>query len=1116
MVSPRRKFYFAPPGTPKLIWGRGVPVVPAPVAEFIGAPLAGTVPLAVTMTNQSTGVIVTHAWVVRRSGTVTHTSSSANPTFVFADAGDYDVELTVTGPGGSHTRTRSAYVTAASGVTPGAVLTTFSLTAPSTATHPYAIGHAFKQGDVPAGQLLDGVQTTILSTWPDGSARHALIAGTAALTADTPASVNVRTGNPVSGAALDTGDLKATSITAAIDAGAFGSASWAGTDWDTPFETWASGPVMSSWIYRKQIGADAHLVGWLEVRLWASGAVEVLPWVENGYLKVAGPTNKSETYSFTLGGTQRFSAAIDLPNHCRTPLLSGTALSHWLGADPSIVVKHDAAYLMATRMVPHYRATVDPAATVVTNQPATFTPLQQGSFPTTMGTAGYHPSIGLLPEWDVLYLTTTAPAPWAALQRNAYSAGRYGIHYRDETTNRPPAFSDYPNLVMSPGSGVTGTGASTTGSYTPTPSGPVPPVFVSSHHPSIGFMAALVTGRRYHIDTVHFAAATNFLKNTDSNRGYSDGVMVSAAGALLTRGAAWAIRTLAHAAAITPESDALKAEFEDSYQANIAWYHARYVAQANNPFGFVQPYSDYTGVGDGIYFEASWMQDFFTAACGYAKSLDIDLGATAKAQETAFFAWKAKSIVGRFGGTGATEFLHRDAAPYTIAVATSDTPDFVTGTGPWHANWGEIYDDTYSVSPGPRTEGDLRGGNFPSSTSYWGNLQPALAYAVEHGVEGAADAYLKMVSASNWSEFTADANATPVWAVRPPVEPGYPAWRTALAPWEWVELTSASLASVVPSPQPTGGPSARINAWNGVTSVGTKVCLAGTGGHADWAGNEAYACELNAETPVWELLNTPTPNADLLVDSNYYADGKPTASHLYYQLHGDVARNRVFRMGVGSAWGTGNFQTGNVDAFSLSDNDWDAANTWPDPAGGPGIGKAISRDFTTDDVWLCGSTHLHHWDSSEGTWTQKAAFPNNGSAAYYRPSVFDAVRQRFVVLGDGYRLPTGIMIYDVASNSWSTADLTGAAAATIAGQSAFAAYHDTATDTYVVFAGGSTVYQVDPTTWAVTTLSVTGATPPASVNGVFTKAVAVPALKGYAYQATGTSSLYFLAGSESL
>src|SRR4029078_9881571 len=120
-----------------------------------------------------------------------------------------------------------------------------------------------------------------------------------------------------------------------VDCGSFGSVSWAGGDWDSPAQIWITGPEMSSWVYRKPVGADPHLVAWLEVRLFAGGAVELLPWIENGYLRVAGPTNKSATFAFRINDVQRFSAAIDLPNHCRTPLVSN-AVSHWLSADPKV------------------------------------------------------------------------------------------------------------------------------------------------------------------------------------------------------------------------------------------------------------------------------------------------------------------------------------------------------------------------------------------------------------------------------------------------------------------------------------------------------------------------------------------------------------------------------------------------------------------------------------------------------------------------------------------------------------------------------------------------------------------------------------------------------------
>jgi hypothetical protein len=280
-------------------------------------------------------------------------------------------------------------------------------------------------------------------------------------------------------------------------------------------------------------------------------------------------------------------------------------------------------------------------------------------------------------------------------------------------------------------------------------------------------MAYLLTGRFYFMEEVQFAATVHFLKNTDTQRQFTAGVFLSAVGANTTRGAAWATRTLAQAACVTPDSDtALRGEFIASLESNVNFYHGRYVAIPNNPHGFVQPYSDYTTNGDGKYFEATWMQDFFTAAYGYALDMDIALTATGATRMKEFFAWKARSIIGRLGGTAPTDYLYRDAAVYTIAVAPTDTPDYTNGTGPWFANWGEVYTAT-TGSPNSGIAGDLRGGYFPDSTSYWGNLQPAIAYAVEHNIPGALDAYRRMTGASNWPLLANNMNAQPVWSVRP-------------------------------------------------------------------------------------------------------------------------------------------------------------------------------------------------------------------------------------------------------------------------------------------------------------------------------------------------------------
>jgi hypothetical protein len=250
------------------------------------------------------------------------------------------------------------------------------------------------------------------------------------------------------------------------------------------------------------------------------------------------------------------------------------------------------------------------------------------------------------------------------------------------------------------------------------------------------------------------------------NRNYSNGLFLSQTGACTTRGAAWANRTLAQAASATPDSDPLAMEFIASLEANINYNHATYVAQANNPFGIVWPYVNY-GTPAGMFSEAAWQQDFYTAAFGYMLALNPGISTSAKAKLIAFFAWKAQSIIGRLGGAAADEWLYADAAPYTMVVAEVTNADWIGGTGPWAASWGALYADTYkSANPGPDA-GVLRGGYFPDGTSYWGNLQPAIGYAVRHGVVGAKTAYQRMTGASNFNQLVADFNQNPVWSVEP-------------------------------------------------------------------------------------------------------------------------------------------------------------------------------------------------------------------------------------------------------------------------------------------------------------------------------------------------------------
>jgi len=79
---------------------------PAPVAHFTADPISGVHPLTVNFSNQSTGNITSWLWDFGDSST----STDRNPAHTYDDAGTYTVELTVIGPGGTHTETKTDYI----------------------------------------------------------------------------------------------------------------------------------------------------------------------------------------------------------------------------------------------------------------------------------------------------------------------------------------------------------------------------------------------------------------------------------------------------------------------------------------------------------------------------------------------------------------------------------------------------------------------------------------------------------------------------------------------------------------------------------------------------------------------------------------------------------------------------------------------------------------------------------------------------------------------------------------------------------------------------------------------------------------------------------------------
>jgi len=638
---------------------------------------------------------------------------------------------------------------------------------------PFTLGHAFREGDVPTGKAvvadIADFQAVVKNRWPDGSVKFAILSGHAPMSANVAKTVVLSAANPpAAGSPVTLAQLKATGATASIAYGAYGTVSWSGADWDTPFLSWVSGPEMSSWLYRKPIGADAHLVGWLEVRCYKSGAVEVVPWIENCYLLVAGPGERGGTATFTLGGTQRFSQSLTLPNHTRAVLASATTFAHWLATDPQLSWRHEASYFRSTRLIPNWSAITSSISSGLTGLTTSYTPLAQADLPASMSGTGYSQHIGLFPGWDALYITSNGDIrAWRALQVNALCGSRYSWHHRDETTNRSLKFSLYPTLELGSGLNTYYGYGDDGGPKTPNSSGATIESWDTAHQPSIGAFAYLVTGRFYFIEQVQLLAGTNYLKIGKNTRQSANCIIDSASGAVeAPRGAAWILRTLAFAASLTADDDPLQVEYRNAINANVDWYYTRYGTSAN-PGGHVRGYGD---LGDPGHVQRSWMDDFLTAAWGFAKDHKVN-SSDRQSKIDAVCAYKYRSIVGRLGPGTAGTYNFEYAAQYDITTTPNDegSTDWAGGTGPWYSDWGAIA-TAWSIPANSGTK-VLRGtsGSAPQvmDTGYWGNLHPAIAYAVDHGAAGAATAWARLTGASNYAASAATFNDNPVWGITP-------------------------------------------------------------------------------------------------------------------------------------------------------------------------------------------------------------------------------------------------------------------------------------------------------------------------------------------------------------
>lgn len=676
---------------------------------------------------------------------------------------------------------------------------------------PFAFGHVFAEGAVPAGSYVDSDladwQAIATSHWPDGSVRHAIMAGRATCTAGVVKSMTLGvSATPRAGTALTEANLAAAlpAVTLAAGADVISLNSLIGTA--AKHRTVCAGPIMSNWLYRKPVAGSNHLVAWFDVRFYKGGAIEIFPWIENAYLLVPGPTADTRTYVLTIAGTERFNQSINVRHHTAPVLLNNTAatfkhFSYWVGSDPQIEPRFDMAYWRSTGMVPNYGWN-SPSETRMNATAGTswYNALVTSYAPNALAGQGGlgGGSAALLGESmynqaDSLFAATGDARAWRASMVWGLSSGSWSCHYRDETTNEPMRFSDYPSIwfdnngstpTIPHGTGGQNASMTSTGSYT-------------SHQPSWGYLQWLASGRWYFLEQTLFWASINYMTTPFSSRGLDQGLISSSSGAHTDRGAAWGLRTLATALSILPDDHPCRASLIYAWESNTLTYYRRVISGENEggkwvnnlgvfPHYGTQRFSVYTIAASSGYITdaskthwniAGWMQMMLVSSWGFSWDLGLPQDSASKTRHQAIRDHAYKLAVGLTGVHPSGWDFHW-MGPYELPVG------YYAGKGldtPYFADWNEAYDavvaDTGVSAPQDgalykAARNPLMHGPNPDVYlgTHFGYHIAALAYAAshEHALKSAALAgWARLETGTQWAQYTAGFNSNPSCGIKP-------------------------------------------------------------------------------------------------------------------------------------------------------------------------------------------------------------------------------------------------------------------------------------------------------------------------------------------------------------
>lgn len=519
---------------------------------------------------------------------------------------------------------------------------------------------------------------------------------------------------------------------------------------------WLSGALANEWVFSTPLKtssgiAHPHLQARFSVRTFNDiNKTKVDFSIENDWAFEPNPQNFIYDVKLTVGTNEVYAKnGLTHYQHARWRKV------FWSSDTPAINIRHETKYLIASKAVPNY----DPTVKITSNalnwvktaySGAAIEPMGNGLATPYMPMTGGRPDIGLLPGWAVTYLLSMDKDAKTATLGTGDMAGSWSMHFRDKNTDKPVDLFDYPYMTVVGRTGDTYNPVTKKLEAFPDCASGAdcsnPNTTDGAHEPEFVYLPYLVTGDYYYLEELEFWAMFNSFSSNPGYRGNILGLVTPEQ----TRGQAWNLRNIAHAAYILPDSDVLKTHLTTILNNNLDWYNKTYTQNptGDNTIGAILNgesvvYDNGTGL-------AGWQDDFFTSAIGHIDELGF-------VKAKALLAWKARFPVSRMTDPGTCWIL---ATNYYYTVKASPT-------SPLYTNWSDIYkasvDSTVSATACGSAEmtkalkllpayayivDNEMVGYSNAVDGYPSNMQPALAYSANTGINNAAKAWSVFINRS--------------------------------------------------------------------------------------------------------------------------------------------------------------------------------------------------------------------------------------------------------------------------------------------------------------------------------------------------------------------------------